>query len=257
MPRLADRTQCVRPAGAPVWWLPAAAALVALLTAMPARADVGIGTSPPAIVDTVAPALVLDALPPNLLLFGGQEVSFHWTTADSHPGTTADDFTAQVIDGTVPVAAIDYLADFADADWTWQAPEMSSGHLHAQVTCRDAFGNTTTARTDDFSVILSTSGTPLPGLPAQVDLAGAYPNPCNPRAVVRFSLPRQAEVTLDLHDAAGARLRRLAAGPFAAGTHELAWDGRDDRGRDAASGTYLLRLVTVDGVRTAKVALVR
>ena len=222
-----------------------------------ATAAVGVGTSPPATIDTVAPTLVLDALPPNLLLLGGQQVTFHWTTADSHPGTTAADFTAQVIDDEVPLAAIDYLAEFADASWTWQAPEMSSGHLHARVTCRDAFGNTTTARTDDFSVILSTSDAPLPGLPERVALAGAYPNPCNPRAVVRFSLPRAMAATLDLHDAAGARVRRLAAGAFVAGAHELAWDGRDDHGRESASGTYLLRLVTAEGVRTAKVALVR
>ncbi|MBM4131271.1 hypothetical protein FJ250_09650, partial [bacterium] len=165
------------------------AALALLLLAGPGAAAVGIGTSPPAVIDTVAPDLALDPLPPHLLLQGGQSVAFHWTTADSHPGTTAADFTAQVIDGATPLATIDYLADFADATWTWEAPEMSSGYLHARVTCRDAFGNTTTARTDDFSVILSTSDTPLPGLPARVILDGASPNPCNPRTVIRFSLP--------------------------------------------------------------------
>jgi hypothetical protein len=228
-----------------------------LLSAGAAQAAVGIGTSPAAIIDTTPPVLTLDPLPPHLLVQGGQSVTFHWTTFDSHPGTTAADFTAQVIDGAAPLASIDYLADFADATWVWQAPEISSGELHAQVTCRDAFGNTTTARTDDFSVILSTSGAPLPGLPAQVVLEGARPNPCNPRAVVRFSLPVAGNVVLDLHDAGGARLRRLAAGPYPAGAHELAWDGRDDQGRDAASGTYLLRLVAGQTVRTGKVSLVR
>lgn len=241
--------------------LPACARLLLacglLLPAVAARAAVGIGTSPAAIIDTTPPVLALDPLPPHLLVLGGQSVTFHWTTFDSHPGTTAADFTAQVIDGATPLMSIDYLADFADATWVWEAPEMSSGYLHAQVTCRDAFGNTTTARTDDFSVILSTSGAPLPGLPASVVLQGASPNPCNPRAVVRFSLPVAGSVVLDLHDAGGARLRRLAAGTYHAGAHELAWDGRDDQGRDAASGTYLLRLVAGETVRTAKVSLVR
>ncbi len=232
-------------------------ALALLLVAGPGAAAVGIGTSPPAIVDTVAPDLALEPLPPHLLLRGGESVTFRWTTADSHPGTTAADFTAQVNDGETPLATIDYLASYADAAWTWEAPEMSSGHLNARVTCRDAFGNTATARTDDFSVILSTSGAPLPGLPAGVVLEGARPNPCNPRTVIRFSLPAAGPVALDLHDAGGARLRRLADGHFAAGAHELAWDGRDDLGREAASGTYLLRLVSGEAVRTAKVSLVR
>jgi hypothetical protein len=223
----------------------------------PGAAAVGIGTSPPAIVDTVAPALVLEPLPPHLLLRGGQSVTFRWTTSDSHPGSAAADFTAQVIDGATPLATIDYLSSYADAAWTWEAPEMSSGYLHARVTCRDAFGNASTARTDDFSVILSTSGAPLPGAPAVVVLEGARPNPCNPRTVVRFSLPAAGPVALDLHDAGGARLRRLVSGWLDAGAHELAWDGRDDLGREAASGTYLLRLVAGPTVRTAKVSLVR
>ncbi|MBK8166800.1 MAG: hypothetical protein IPK64_12730 [bacterium] len=228
-----------------------------LLPAGAAPAAVGVGTSPPAILDTVAPELVLDPLPAHLLVQGGQSVTFHWTTFDGHPGTTADDFTAQVNDGTTPLATIDYLADFADATWVWEAPEISSGGLHAMVTCRDAFGNVSTARTDDFSVILSTSGAPLPGLPAHVVLEGARPNPCNPRAVVRFSLPAAGAVVLDLHDAGGARVRRLAAGTYDAGAHELVWDGRDDQGRDAASGTYLLRLGAGQAVRSAKVSLIR
>ena len=43
-----------------------------------------------------------------------------------------------------------------------------------------------------------------------------------------------------------------------AGRHEVRWDGRDDRGRDCATGVYLARLV-VDGrqASTHKLTLVR
>jgi hypothetical protein len=38
---------------------------------------------------------------------------------------------------------------------------------------------------------------------------------------------------------------------FDAGTHAVAWDGRDGRGRELASGAYSCRL-EADGAREAK-----
>jgi flagellar hook assembly protein FlgD len=50
---------------------------------------------------------------------------------------------------------------------------------------------------------------------------------------------------------AGRLVRTLAAGRLPAGPHAVRWDGRDDRGRGAASGTYVARL-EVDGVPLAR-----
>lgn len=222
-----------------------------------ARAAVGIGTSPAVAIDTVAPVIALDDVPGNLLVRGGETVTFHWTTMDSHPGTSAADFVAEVLDGDTQLAAIDYLGSISESSWPYQAPEISSGYLHAVVTCRDAFGNTTTARTGDFSVILSTSPVPGASLPTSVVLEGAQPNPCNPGTMVRFALPAAQAVVLEVYATDGARVRKLAAGHFAAGTHEVYWDGRDDGGRAAASGTYLLRLAAGGAGRAAKLSLVR
>jgi hypothetical protein len=75
--------------------------------------------------------------------------------------------------------------------------------------------------------------------------------------MVRFELPAAATVTLDLHDARGLRLRRLLAGPFPAGAHEISFDGRDAAGRELATGLYLLRLRAGDAAATRKLTLVR
>ena len=56
-------------------------------------------------------------------------------------------------------------------------------------------------------------------------------------------------MSLSIYDASGRQVRRL--GPptiVAAGRHTQVWDGRTERGEDAAPGMYLARLV-VDGVR--------
>jgi len=43
----------------------------------------------------------------------------------------------------------------------------------------------------------------------------------------------------------------------AAGPHALVWDGRDDAGRPAASGAYLVRLRAEGRAAAAKLTLVR
>jgi flagellar hook assembly protein FlgD len=37
-------------------------------------------------------------------------------------------------------------------------------------------------------------------------------------------------------------VRLLHSGPLLAGPHSFGWDGRDERGRERPSGTYLLHL---------------
>ena len=46
-------------------------------------------------------------------------------------------------------------------------------------------------------------------------------------------------------------------GPQQDGYHWLHWDSRDDLGRPVASGMYLYRLVTDEGVLTRKLTLLR
>lgn len=93
------------------------------------------------------------------------------------------------------------------------------------------------------------------GRPA-VRLAAA-PNPFNPRTVLSFELPRSSHVALDVFGVDGRWITSLVDGPREAGTHRVVWDGRDERGREVASGSYLARL-RVDGSEdTRKVTLVR
>ncbi len=75
-------------------------------------------------------------------------------------------------------------------------------------------------------------------LPAQPVLLANYPNPFNPATRLRFVMPHEARVRLEIYDLAGQRLRRLMDRTVAAGRYEVAWDGRDASGFNAASGVY-------------------
>jgi len=55
----------------------------------------------------------------------------------------------------------------------------------------------------------------------------------------------------------GRRVRLLAAGVASAGPREFVWDGRDDAGAQAASGTYVVKLQSPAGDVTQRVVRVR
>ncbi len=93
--------------------------------------------------------------------------------------------------------------------------------------------------------------------PAAAALEAAYPNPFNPSVRIPFRLAEDAEATIDVLDLRGRVVRVLADAPFAAGRHEVVWDGTDAAGQRLPSGAYLARLRS-GGVEQARlVSLVK
>lgn len=92
---------------------------------------------------------------------------------------------------------------------------------------------------------------------ANLSLQQNYPNPFNSSTTIRFSLPASQTTELAIYDLTGQRVAILLAGMRNAGTHAINWDGRDEHGRDLASGLYLYRLLTGSQVATRKLLLLR
>ena len=88
-------------------------------------------------------------------------------------------------------------------------------------------------------VLVSTSVSSAAATPSPWALSEAFPNPFNPETNLALSLPVGADVTVDVYDALGQRLRRIELPGRTSGLHVLSWDGRDDSGRPASSGLYL------------------
>ncbi|MBK7672621.1 MAG: right-handed parallel beta-helix repeat-containing protein [bacterium] len=85
----------------------------------------------------------------------------------------------------------------------------------------------------------------------------SWPNPFNPRATVAFDLQRAAHARLALYDLAGRLVRVLVDEQVNAGRHEAVWDGRDNAGRNAASGVYVARLVSAGAGGSVRMHLIR
>jgi hypothetical protein len=95
------------------------------------------------------------------------------------------------------------------------------------------------------------------GGPSMGALLFNSPNPFNPRTAIHFLLESNAPVRLLVFDLAGRSVRTLVDDALPAGRHAAVWDGRDDDGREMASGTYYYRLVAGETTQTRRMVLVR
>jgi hypothetical protein len=105
----------------------------------------------------------------------------------------------------------------------------------------------------DIATAIGDLGTPMP-----FAIVSVSPNPFNPSATIRFTLPRSMPVTAEVWSVSGARVRVLARDRvFAAGENTLRWDGRTDGGGPTASGVYFVRVKTEIGEKVTRAVLLK
>jgi len=88
-------------------------------------------------------------------------------------------------------------------------------------------------------------------------LHGALPNPFLGATTVRFAMAEAGPARVEIYDTNGRRIRVLVDDVVSAGEHELAWDGRDESGRDTASGVYFVHLRAGDVQATHRAVRIR
>ncbi len=76
--------------------------------------------------------------------------------------------------------------------------------------------------------------------PAATSLSRVAADPLSSTQGLRLTLATADWVEVQVMDITGRRVRHLASGQFAMGTHELSWDGHDDDGRAVRSGAYFV-----------------
>lgn len=80
-------------------------------------------------------------------------------------------------------------------------------------------------------------------LDANLSLSTPAPSPFSSRTLVRFALPAETSISLDVLDVGGRRVRSLVSHEnYSAGSHAIEWDGRSERGERSPSGIYFVRL---------------
>ncbi|MGB1718304.1 MAG: FlgD immunoglobulin-like domain containing protein, partial [Candidatus Latescibacterota bacterium] len=98
---------------------------------------------------------------------------------------------------------------------------------------------------------------PAVALPQQFALHANAPNPFNAETLIRFDLPTEARVSIEIYNALGQKVRTLLQERRAAGRYQIGWDSRDDAGRALASGVYFYRLIAEEFVQTRRMMLAK
>jgi flagellar hook assembly protein FlgD len=83
-------------------------------------------------------------------------------------------------------------------------------------------------------------------------LLGNYPNPFNPSTSIRFELPSNQRVKVNIYNVLGENVKELFGGELTAGMNELVWNGSNDLGDICQSGIYLYRIESGGNVLSGK-----
>jgi hypothetical protein len=94
-------------------------------------------------------------------------------------------------------------------------------------------------------------------IPDKFELEQNYPNPFNPVTQISFSLPKSANVKLEIYNLLGQKVVTLYEGQLQAGNHQILWDGKNFKGELVSSGIYFYRLQAGDFMNIKKMILVK
>ncbi len=95
-------------------------------------------------------------------------------------------------------------------------------------------------------------------IPTITKLNGNYPNPFNPTTTISFSVAQTSSfVNVDIFNIKGQKVKQLVNEVLPAGKHIAVWNGKDDNGKQAATGIYFYKMKSGDYQKSRKMLLLK
>jgi hypothetical protein len=88
-------------------------------------------------------------------------------------------------------------------------------------------------------------------------LAQATPNPFTKTTTIRFSIASKAQVSVEVYNILGQKVRTLVDETLEANAYTREWDGRSDSGEKVSNGIYFYKMVAGDFSDTKKAVLLK
>ena len=95
-------------------------------------------------------------------------------------------------------------------------------------------------------------GDDIANMPSEYMLYQNYPNPFNATTKIKYGLPENAQVLIDIYDLLGRRVETLVNEYQSAGYHEITWQAQH-----VTSGTYLYRIQADDFIQHKTMLLLK
>ena len=153
--------------------------------------------------------------------------------------------------GTLPAGFSIHVLDLSDEN----ALPAASGSFQVRLDAPNAPHYYKVIMGTDEYAAKERNGIPLQ--PVSYALEQNYPNPFNPSTTIRYSLAKKSDVTLEVYNTLGQRVRTLFSGARSTGQYESIWDGTNDNGGHVASGVYFYRLRSGEYNAVRKLVMIR
>lgn len=178
-----------------------------------------------------------------------QDGSERFNVLVSTGSTNPEDFT--VISGDSSVSAPANWFDFR-----YNLDEYAGQTIRVAIQCvsEDAF----MFMVDNFRVVAPNgTGNNSDVTNVAPGLIGNYPNPFNPETTISYNLREAGEVTLDIYNLKGQKVKTLVNERQNAGSYSIVWNGKDDGNRNVSSGVYFYRMRNGKFSSTKKMILMK
>ncbi|MBE0565685.1 MAG: hypothetical protein IH621_07010 [Krumholzibacteria bacterium] len=154
---------------------------------------------------------------------------------------------------TQVAAAVDDLPAGGASQTTWQTPYLDQGTYWWRAYAADSVQRGLLGEIRSFQVE-SAAGV---GIPAIRHPQLAVVGQTGGQADLQLTLPVGSDISVRIYNLRGQLVRELFQGRAEAGARHLTWDGRDARGRQIASGVYLVRAQVGPTSLGARLVMVR
>jgi len=108
-----------------------------------------------------------------------------------------------------------------------------------------------------FFVILPAMNIESNEIPNEFMLYSAFPNPFNPSTTIRFDLPEDSFVTINVYDMVGRHVKTLLNNNMPAGRRSIVWDSTNNFDQPVSAGTYFFTIKTVGYSQTKKMVYLK
>ena len=93
--------------------------------------------------------------------------------------------------------------------------------------------------------------------PKDFELYQSYPNPFNNQTIINYNLLKSCQVTLTIYNILGQKVKTLVNERQETGPKSIGWGGKDETGKDLASGIYFYQLKAGEVTQTKRMVLLK
>ncbi|HIA30511.1 MAG TPA: T9SS type A sorting domain-containing protein, partial [Candidatus Marinimicrobia bacterium] len=209
--------------------------------------------------DSISPAT-----PQNLTLTNeGGNPRLRWAGNNTEPDLKGYNLYKEL--SKFPPGALDTLVYFT-TDTTYLDQSFKIGgsfpwvFAEYWVQARDFAGNESgpsNSRSTKGKSVLPAKLLTQSDIPEEYRLAQNYPNPFNPVTTIKYDLPEDSFVHLDIYDLLGREVKTLLNEVVKAGYKVVSWEGKDNNGNPVSTGMYIYRLTVNSAESNEGILVVR